>query len=355
MLLQGLFVPLTCPFQRDGASYVRKLEHNVRRYSLGPAAGLIALPPKGEALALTDAETRESLHAIAEAAAPEKVLVAGVQRASCAAALELAEAAAQAGFDAILLAPPTAWQSVGDEAARDLRLYLQVVADASPLPVILSSDGAPGSLKLPVGVVAALARHPNVISLADAALSVERLEEILAATAVVKREVMVTTVFESVTRRMLGAAPGAGAAAQGFVAIESLSGVSGVAARPALPALKTRTRSVGFQVLSAGPAHHALALLRAGATGVAPQLAACAPQGCFEAYAAWKDGDEALAAERAARLQAADTLLSELGPAGVKYGCDWNAYFGGNPRLPKLPLIAEQRAAVEGALGDVRN
>ena len=86
-----------------------------------------------------------------------------------------------------------------------------------------------------------------------------------------------------------------------------------------------------------------------------PALAACAPQSCFEAYAAWKDGDEALAAERASRLQPADLILAELGPAAVKHGCDWNGYYGGSLRLPWLSLKAAQKAEVVRALGDVRN
>ena len=43
MLLDGLFLPLTTPFYPDGTLYARKMEHNVRRYSLTPAAGMCVL------------------------------------------------------------------------------------------------------------------------------------------------------------------------------------------------------------------------------------------------------------------------------------------------------------------------
>jgi hypothetical protein len=59
MLMDGIYVPLTAPFYRDGASYWKKLEHNVGRYSLTPAAGLVALT--GEREALSEAEMRETL------------------------------------------------------------------------------------------------------------------------------------------------------------------------------------------------------------------------------------------------------------------------------------------------------
>ncbi len=357
MLLQGLFVPLTCPFDRDGKLFLHKLAGNVRRYSLGPAAGLVALAPDGEAAGLTDAECAALLETVGEAAGKHKVLLAGVQRASVEAALTVAAAADAAGFDALLLAPPTdgfqrAVTARDQEQARAL-LFFQVMADRSPLPVVLWSGAATPSGALPYRAVASLARHPNVVGIVDTDLSLERLGVLTEATAGVQREVTVTTIFEAATRRMLAdaAAPGS------LVTIAKLGGEPGSLATltATTPALKTRTKAVGFQILSGGAAHGLVPLLQSGAAGAMPALAACAPQSCFEAYAAWKDGDEALAAERAARLGPADAIFAELGAAAVKYGCDWNAYYGGTSRLPWLPLTAVQEAEVVRALGDVRN
>lgn len=362
MLLQGLFVPLTCPFYRDGASYLRKLEHNVGRYSLGPAAGLVALPPGGEASALTDAEVEAFLQSVVESCAKTKVLIAGVERASVHAALALAETADRLAFDAILLAPPTDWaRLVRADDARELLLFYTSVADRSPLPVILWSDAKPPYLQLPAEAVIRLAEHPNILGLMDADLTDGRAQEVLAGTKGICRELTVTPVFEAVTRRMLRSAEGSSALpAPGIITVESLSGGTAVASAvevttKAEPALKTRLREVGFQVLSAGPAHGLVALLQAGVAGGMPQLASCAPQACFEAYAAWKDGDLALAEERAARLREAEDMLQRLGPAAVKAGCDFNGYFGGVTRLPRLPLTAEEREAVEQSLAGLRN
>ena len=74
MLIDGIHIPLTTPFTRNGDLYLRKLAHNVGRYSLTPAAGFVALT--GEGTALSDEETINALRIIA-AAAPEKVLIAG--------------------------------------------------------------------------------------------------------------------------------------------------------------------------------------------------------------------------------------------------------------------------------------
>jgi 4-hydroxy-2-oxoglutarate aldolase len=340
VLMDGVHVPLTTPFYRDGQSYLRKLEHNVGRYSLTPAAGLVALT--GEGAALSDAEMRETLAAVAAMAAPEKVLVASIAKDSVRAALMLADEAARAAFDAVLLCAPR------DVRADEAMLFFRTVADASPLPVMLRGDG------LAVEAIAALAQHQNILGMYDATLTLERYGTVAAATRAIQHEATVTTVFAPVTRRMLRTvAADAGSAV--FVTAESLAGGAAVAVAPPKAAIKTRSKTVGFQVMAAGSVAGLVAMLEAGVAGSMPRLAACAPQGCYEAYAAFKDGDPMLAAEKEHRLLAADALLAELGIAGAKYGCDLNGYYGGAPRLPRLPLTAEVKAQVERTLAGLRN
>jgi dihydrodipicolinate synthase/N-acetylneuraminate lyase len=207
---------------------------------------------------------------------------------------------------------------------------------------------------LDVETIAELAQHGNIVGIYDTELTVERLGAIQAATQGVRREVTVTTVFAPVTRRMLIPEPAAAGSAT-FVTAESLAGGTALAVAPSKPAIKTRTRTVGFQVMAAGRVAGLVELLTAGAAGSMAALSACAPQGCYEAYAAFKDGDPALAAEKEERLMAADAVVAELGIAAVKHGCDLNGYYGGAPRLPRLPLTAEGRSRVEKVLAGLRN
>jgi dihydrodipicolinate synthase/N-acetylneuraminate lyase len=340
MLIDGMYVPLTSPFYRDGAGYWKKLEYNVGRYSLTPASGLVALTGEGESL--SDDEMRETLRAVSEFAAPEKVLVARVAKESVRGALWLAEEAAKREFDAVLLRMPRGLRE------SELRVFFAAVADGSELPVMLSSAAVGG---LSVEMIAELAQHPNVIAMFDAGLTAERYRAIAAATAQVKREATVTTVFAPVTRRMQ--VPVREGAAT-FVSAAALGGGAAIAVAPTRPAIKTRTKTVGFPVMAAGRSAGLVELLEAGVAGSMLMLAACAPQGCYEVYAAFQDGDAALASEKEQRLVKADALMA-LGDAGVKYGCDWNGYYGGAPRLPRLALDAEQRAKVETVLAGLRN
>lgn len=356
MLLDGLFISLTTPFYADGASYWRKLEHNVERYSRTPAAGLVALAAWSEGAGLSDEERRETLGVVRASAAAEKVLIAGAAAESVAGSVRMAEWAAEAKFDAVLLPAPLGWQRLvrgnSDESLQQVEMFFRAVADRAALPVVLWSDAAAGGFALPVSMMGELAAHPNVIGVMDAGLNVSRLGEMAAATRAVKHETTVTTVFAAVTRRMLEVASEGPAT---FVSAESLSGGASVAVAPPRAAIKTRTKTVGFQVIAAGRASAMAPLLEAGVAGVMPELATCAPQGCHEVLAAFKDGNPELARLKAARLEAADEDVLALGVAGVKYGCDLNGYFGGAARLPRVGLTAEERARVETALGEVRS
>jgi 4-hydroxy-2-oxoglutarate aldolase len=354
MLLEGLQLPLTTPFYPDGRLNLPKLEHNVARYSKTPVAGLVALSDFGESTMLSDEETWQMFASVADAAGAEKVLMAGVSRDSVAGTLDVVEAAAKLGYDAVLVKQPSLYSAgVRGKRVKELLTYFQAVGDRSALPVVLYCPAMhPGRL-LPVDVVIELAGHPQIIGLVDGAGAEERIEALRVERARVKREVIVTAVFAAVTGRMRRRNEDA---AGRFIAADTLTGGgAAVAAAPTKTADKTRTKAVGFQVLI-GDTTGMLEAFRAGAVGAMPAFAASAPQACDEVLAAWKDGDDSLAQEKQIRLQSvAEFVEEELGVAGIKFGCDLNGYFGGRPRLPLLPLTGEERVQVEALMQGLRN
>src|ERR1039458_3721173 len=212
MLLEGLHIPLTTPFHPDGRLNPRKLAANVLRYSKTPAAGLIVLGPSGEPTLLSDDETSEALRTAAEAAAPEKVLIAGIARDSVSATLDLANLAAKLDYDAVLIGKPGVLASFGiDRPQPETRMhevltYFQTLADRSPIPIILLSarDRA-----LPVDPVVKLASHPNIIALLDVQphnVRSDAFDQLRTRTGTIKHTVTVTHMFAAVTARMLKAA-----------------------------------------------------------------------------------------------------------------------------------------------------
>jgi dihydrodipicolinate synthase/N-acetylneuraminate lyase len=180
MLLEGIFPAMTTPYYPDGRLYLRKLEHNVERYSKTAAAGMVALGSTGEAVMLGDEETRDVLRTAAHSAAPERVLLAGVGRESLRETLRLAEFAADLQYDAVLVRTPHFYGP--QMQALELLTYYRALADRSPLPVVLYSIPKFTHLELPVELAAELAEHPNIIGIKDSSGNVERLAALLAAT-----------------------------------------------------------------------------------------------------------------------------------------------------------------------------
>jgi dihydrodipicolinate synthase/N-acetylneuraminate lyase len=351
MLIEGILAAVPTPFYSNEQVYFRKLEANVARYSRSLLSGLLLLGSTGEAVALDDTESRDVLRVAAEAAAPEKVLIAGVGRESVKATVELAEAAAGFHYDAVLVRTPTYYASQMSEAA--VLHYFRSVADRSPLPVLLYNIPRCVPYEIPVELIGELAQHPNIIGIKDSSGKLERIGATVAATQnAPRRTVTVTTIFEAVTGRML-AAKSEGAST--FVSAGDLAGGSAVATAPPPVQLKTRTKEVGFQILT-GSSSIVLDALEAGAAGAILGFAACAPQACQEVYLAWKDHDLKLATEKQARIAGpGQRIVGQLGISGVKHACDFNGYYGGRARAPLLPVNAQEKAEIEALLAGIRN
>ncbi len=346
-----MHLPLTTPFHVDGRLNTRKLEDNAVRYSKTPAAGLVVLGRSGQPTLLSDAETREVLRATVAATAAEKVLTVGVARDSVSGALELIEYAAGQGYDAALVRVPSYLDGSAAGWRREIVAYFHAIADRSALPVVIES-GRAGAQELAEDLVVELAGHPGIVGLVDDGVDAARIGRLVQATAGNKREATVTMVFAAVTGRMQAKAAPEGSQ---LVSAAGLSGGAVSTAQHAAKVLKTRSKTVGFQVLS-GRTAGMLEALQAGAVGAMPAFAASAPQACYEVLAAWKDGDPALAAEKQHRIQRlAQRVEEEMGVAGIKYGCDLTGYFGGRPRLPGLPLTGSERSEIEALMAGIRN
>ena len=363
MLTEGVIAAVPTPFYPDERVYLRKIEANMARYSRSPLAGMLVLGSTGEAVMLDDAECREALRVAAEATAPEKVLIAGVSRESVRSTLAMAEAAAEYGYDAVLVRTPSYFSPQMSSTA--VLNYFQSVADRSLLPVLLYNFPKLVRYEIPVELVAELAHHPKIIGIKDSSGNGEYLSAVLKATQnAPRRTVTVTSTFEAVTGRMLAAAateqkdtPGA------LVPVAQLAGAgegetarkgSSAAAAHSVSGLKTRTKEVGFQVLT-GAAASLLSALEAGAGGGILAFASFAPEACHEIYLAWKDHDLKLAAEKQARVSEASRHMFGFSAGAVKHASDFNGYYGGRVRSPLPGLSATEKAEVEEALASIRN
>jgi dihydrodipicolinate synthase/N-acetylneuraminate lyase len=367
MLLHGIFPPITTPFYPDGRVYLKKLEANVEHYSKTPVAGIVALGSTGEAIMLSDEERRQVLKTAREACAPHKVLIAGTGAESALETLHLTEYAAELGYDAALIRTPFFYRS--QMQPPNLLAFYRMVADRSPLPVIIYNVPPFTNYDMPAELVVELSQHPNIIGIKESSGDVEKVRRMAAATKHIRRSTTVTATFDAVTPRMMKAAQAESSnGGRELVSVAALVGSTtqaeeagvraaerSAAAAVATPTLKTRQKEVGFQVL-VGAAQKLQPSLEAGAVGAILAFACPAPTACYEVYAAWKEGDQSLAVLKQERIsQPAQRVASGLSVPGMKYAMDFNGYYGGPPRLPLLPLTADLKAEVERLMADIRN
>jgi 4-hydroxy-2-oxoglutarate aldolase len=376
MLSSGIFPPITTPFYPDGEVYYKKIEANVERYSRTPVSGIVVLGSTGEAILLSDEEHRDVLKAALGAAAPNKVMIAGTGIESAHGTLRLTEYAAGLGYDAALVRTPHYYKK--QMLPANLLAYYRTVADRSALPIILYNIPQATGYDLPSELVIELSNHPNVVAIKESGGDLAKIKAMVEGTRDIKRQATVTETFEAVTPRMLKAAVAEiEKRSRELVSVASLGGNSAMAsssergmdsavqskntAKPSSSAvtvigkLKTRQKAVGFQVM-VGAAQQLEPSLALGAVGGILAFACPAPMACYEIYAAFKDGDTALAREKQDRLKlAAQRVVGDLGVPAVKHAMDLNGYFGGPSRLPFLPLNAEQKAEIEMLMAGIKS
>ena len=205
MLLHGIFPPITTPFYPDGKLYLRKLEQNVEQYCRGPIAGIVVLGSTGEAILLSDDERRTVLQTARQAAANDKVLIAGTGIESATETLRLTEYAAELGYDVAMVRTPHYYKGQMANPQNMLAFY-RFVCDRSPLPVIIYNFPQATGYDMPAELVIELAEHPNLIGIKESSGSIEKVQKMVEGTRHIKRSATVTTTFAAVTGRMLKAA-----------------------------------------------------------------------------------------------------------------------------------------------------
>src|ERR1700680_105508 len=275
MNLNGIFAAITTPFDGDGGVAVDRLRENIALYNRVPLAGYVAVGSTGESVLLTRAEVEQVFSAVREAAAPGRILVAGVGSESTPETISRSKAAANLGFDGVLVKTPSFYKSALNPDT--LAEYYVRVDDASKLPVILYSIPQLTGVALESDLVARLAEHPNIIGIKESSGNVQRVGEIIAAV------------------------------------------------------------PEGFQVV-VGSADTLYASLLLGAVGGVLALADCLPELCIELYRAVA-ADQMPSARGLNRrlLPASKKIVRQMGIAGVKCAMDYRGYYGGPGRRAPPP------------------
>ncbi len=291
MKLHGIFPPLTTPFDAAGELALDRFRANLERYNRIRLAGYVVIGSTGESVLLSASEVERVLATAREAAAPDKLLIAGTGVESTAETIARTRRAAELGYQVALVKTPYYYKPAMTEAA--LAEHFLRVADASPIPVLIYSVPQFTGLAVEAPLVARLAEHPNIVGIKESSGHVQRVTQIIQAT----------------------------------------------------PAT--------FQTL-VGSAQTLLASISVGAVGGILALACVLPELCVALYEAAITGAVERARQLQHRLlEPALTLVGRLSVPGIKYAMDRLGYYGGPPRRPLLPLEPVQKLEVERVLDAV--
>ena len=174
MHFKGTYTALITPFYRDESVDFDALEQLVERQIEVGVEGIVPVGTTGESPTLRPDEHLRVIERVVRVSAGRCKVIAGTGANSTAEAVELTLAAKAFGVDGTLQVTPY-YNKPNDEG---LICHFSAVADLG-VPVVLYNVPGRTSREIPISVVAELAQHPHVVSVKEAAGSVERVSEIL--------------------------------------------------------------------------------------------------------------------------------------------------------------------------------
>ena len=293
MKLQGIFPPVTTPFDHAGNLYPVKVEHNVEKWNKTTLAGYVVCGSTGETPLLSAEEKCQLLELVVKSAAPEKILIAGTGVDGVHETVCLTNRAAELGYKAALVLTPHYFKNQMSRPETQM-VYFRAVADRAKIPVLLYNFPQVTGVDLSWETVVALSEHPNIIGMKDSSGNVERLMHVV------------------------------------------------------------REARDGFQVL-VGSAQILLPALLMGATGGILAYANAAPYSAIAIWEAFRTREEEAARDWQRRVgRAAPYVTSKYGIPGLKYAMDLNGYYGGPPRLPLCTPTPQAKKEIEEAFKDLK-
>jgi 4-hydroxy-2-oxoglutarate aldolase len=269
-----------------GEVSLQRVRANMQRYRATGLAGVFALGSNGESKSLTETEKLQILEAVLQEKAPHQLVMAGTGYESTAQTIAFSRKVASAGADFVSVVTPSYFKKTLTDEAM-IRYYTDV-ADAVTVPVLIYN--APGftGMDLSPKVIARISRHPNIRGMKDTS-----------------------------------------------------------------PGNMTRYLDVcgeSFSVLS-GTINTLFTALTLGATGGVVSLANAFPAPCCELYEKYSKGDVDGARRLHYRLYRLSNAVSgSFGVAGVKFSMELGGYYGGDPRLPLLPISEEGKTSIRVAV-----
>jgi 4-hydroxy-2-oxoglutarate aldolase len=164
--LMGVFAPITTPFDEKGEVAYDKLIENMKFYAKSRLKGYLALGSNGENKSLTNSEKEKVLSTIIKHKGANQFVMAGCIFESTKETIEFAKIAEGLGADYITLLPPSYLKKEMTDAVL-LRYFSDVASSVNKPCLVYNAPQFCGGTVLSVSLIKDLAKHPNIVGVKD--------------------------------------------------------------------------------------------------------------------------------------------------------------------------------------------
>jgi len=174
-MILGSLVALVTPMNPDGSVDWAALKQLVEWHVAEGTHGIVAVGTTGESATLDVDEHLEVVRVVIEVAAGRLAVIAGTGANSTREAIELTQAAANLGADAVLLVTPY----YNKPTQEGLYQHYKAIAEAVQIPQILYNVPGRTGVDMLNATVARLAGTPNIVGIKDATGDLVRGQELI--------------------------------------------------------------------------------------------------------------------------------------------------------------------------------
>lgn len=176
--LRGIFLPIPTPFDPAGELDLNGLRSNIEKWNATGINGYVMLGSTGERVHLNEREYLEVItaaHAAVGHGDGLQFIVGAGQQSTRETINEINRVAAAVAVDAFLLITPHFYRPSITQPA--LIEHYQIVADASPAPVILYSMPVLTGIRIEPETAARLSEHENIVGIKDSSADLAGLQK----------------------------------------------------------------------------------------------------------------------------------------------------------------------------------
>ena len=174
--LDGIFPPLTTPFENDKIS-IKHFANNINKLNSTNLSGYVVLGSNGESCFLTHEEKLVLIKEAKKQASKNKIIISGTGSDSIIETISLTNDAASVGSDVALILTPSFFKgSMNHEALLE---YFTLVADKIKIPLLIYNVPKFTNVTIEPRTVEILSKHKNIIGIKSSSTDIAYLGEIL--------------------------------------------------------------------------------------------------------------------------------------------------------------------------------